>query len=107
MRRLNYPASIAFIPVSLHDALPISIEPAQQREEVGRRLDEIAGARQPLHLGEAGRRLGAEGEQRLAWASVQRIEPRSEEHTSELQSRFELVCRLLLENKKTESGDPT
>src|SRR5207249_8235291 len=29
-------------------------------------------------------------------------EPRSEEHTSELQSRFELVCRLLLEKKKVE-----
>src|SRR5699024_11252779 len=31
---------------------------------------------------------------------------RSEEHTSELQSRFDLVCRLLLEQKKnTNSGD--
>src|SRR5699024_12070173 len=28
---------------------------------------------------------------------------RSEEHTSELQSRFDLVCRLLLEKKKNES----
>src|SRR5207249_6861519 len=28
-------------------------------------------------------------------------EVRSEEHTSELQSRFDLVCRLLLEKKKT------
>src|SRR5438309_5660971 len=27
-------------------------------------------------------------------------EPRSEEHTSELQSQFHLVCRLLLEKKK-------
>src|SRR5699024_11774551 len=27
--------------------------------------------------------------------------PKSEEHTSELQSRFDLVCRLLLEKKKT------
>src|SRR5687768_17968323 len=27
--------------------------------------------------------------------------PRSEEHTSELQSRLHLVCRLLLEKKKT------
>src|SRR5207247_8972506 len=27
--------------------------------------------------------------------------PRSEEHTSEVQSRVELVCRLLLEKKKT------
>src|SRR6266513_404245 len=28
------------------------------------------------------------------------VGPRSEEHTSELQSRFDLVCRLLLEKKK-------
>src|SRR5687768_18047583 len=28
------------------------------------------------------------------------VEPRSEEHTSELQSRLHLVCRLLLEKKK-------
>src|SRR5699024_12123950 len=28
------------------------------------------------------------------------IKDRSEEHTSELQSRFDLVCRLLLEKKK-------
>src|SRR2546422_6924418 len=30
---------------------------------------------------------------------------RSEEHTSELQSRLHLVCRLLLEKKKTVSGE--
>src|SRR5438067_3000978 len=30
---------------------------------------------------------------------------RSEEHTSELQSRFDLVCRLLLEKKKKENID--
>src|SRR5438067_9165319 len=29
---------------------------------------------------------------------------RSEEHTSELQSRFDLVCRLLLEKKKNETS---
>src|SRR2546422_3983703 len=29
---------------------------------------------------------------------------RSEEHTSELQSRLHLVCRLLLEKKKTRAG---
>src|SRR5699024_11445223 len=29
------------------------------------------------------------------------LSKRSEEHTSELQSRFDLVCRLLLEKKKT------
>src|SRR2546422_4983270 len=31
---------------------------------------------------------------------VQGVHPRSEEHTSELQSRLHLVCRLLLEKKK-------
>src|SRR5207249_5397765 len=31
---------------------------------------------------------------------------RSEEHTSELQSRFDLVCRLLLEKKKYRSRHP-
>src|SRR5699024_11509001 len=33
-------------------------------------------------------------------AQEQEDATRSEEHTSELQSRFELVCRLLLEKKK-------
>src|SRR5690625_7001174 len=32
------------------------------------------------------------------------VQARSEEHTSELQSRGHLVCRLLLEKKKTSSG---
>src|SRR5438067_8843987 len=32
------------------------------------------------------------------------LSARSEEHTSELQSRFDLVCRLLLEKKKTNSA---
>src|SRR5699024_11698058 len=31
-------------------------------------------------------------------------DPRSEEHTSELQSRFELVCRLLLDKKRHALG---
>src|SRR2546429_7355730 len=48
--------------------------------------------------------------QRIGWppnpscsaSSEGRIaKPRSEEHTSELQSRLHLVCRLLLEKKKT------
>src|SRR5690606_41592529 len=37
----------------------------------------------------------------IAPESVQKLrDPRSEEHTSELQSRENLVCRLLLEKKK-------
>src|SRR3712207_7062867 len=34
-------------------------------------------------------------------------QPRSEEHTSELQSRQYLVCRLLLEKKTTHTGHST
>src|SRR5699024_11790085 len=33
-------------------------------------------------------------------AGIVNVYSRSEEHTSELQSRFDLVCRLLLEKKK-------
>src|SRR5687768_7362342 len=35
-----------------------------------------------------------------AYFNTREIAPRSEEHTSELQSRLHLVCRLLLEKKK-------
>src|SRR2546422_2154837 len=34
------------------------------------------------------------------------IQKRSEEHTSELQSRLHLVCRLLLEKKKKKNNKP-
>src|SRR2546430_5381067 len=38
--------------------------------------------------------------------AAQKPEPRSEEHTSELQSQSNLVCRLLLEKKKTSTSNP-
>src|SRR5437016_8556374 len=38
--------------------------------------------------------------------SMGRPRPRSEEHTSELQSLTNLVCRLVLEKKKTKNADP-
>src|SRR2546422_8100926 len=39
-----------------------------------------------------------------AWKDLPSPAPRSEEHTSELQSRLHLVCRLLLEKKKTRNN---
>src|SRR5687768_18229864 len=42
----------------------------------------------------------AEASQLSRCAGEARRHPRSEEHTSELQSRLHLVCRLLLEKKK-------
>src|SRR5207249_6202105 len=63
------------------------------------------------------RRLGVEPEDwrpedsvilLLAEGFVLDFELRSEEHTSELQSRFDLVCRLLLEKKKkTKTKQPS
>src|SRR2546422_2245695 len=46
--------------------------------------------------------LGHRADQRtsLGISAAARIPTRSEEHTSELQSRLHLVCRLLLEKKK-------
>src|SRR5690625_5794044 len=40
----------------------------------------------------------------LHGASTESVLERSEEHTSELQSRGHLVCRLLLEKKNTENN---
>src|SRR5437867_10511714 len=51
--------------------------------------------------GEAAGRLRSEAGRGRGAAS----EPRSEEHTSELQSPYDLVCRLLLEKKKTQHYD--
>src|SRR5476649_580375 len=46
-----------------------------------------------IHSGEAGARVHPDRHD-------QRLQHRSEEHTSELQSHSDLVCRLLLEKKK-------
>src|SRR5687768_17900513 len=53
----------------------------------------------PIFVGHRDRRLhdGVEAQRALGSGRL----PRSEEHTSELQSRLHLVCRLLLEKKKT------
>src|SRR2546430_11848887 len=46
-------------------------------------------------------RLAGAGRPACSWSSVSSSKaPRSEEHTSELQSQSNLVCRLLLEKKK-------
>src|SRR3712207_7144010 len=60
----------------------------------------LAGDERLELLGEVHRRLGG-GVEVAAQAVDQLVaEVRSEEHTSELQSRQYLVCRLLLEKKK-------
>src|SRR5690606_40579040 len=101
------PASTQLAPLSLHDALPISWGSSRttrvsgprwwcpslpasslrmQRHEVPARF----APRGPAH---------ADATRTSAVVSATRLTDRSEEHTSELQSRENLVCRLLLEKK--------
>src|SRR5438067_6091376 len=60
-------------------------------------------ARDPLSRSRLGLSQPDHRERATGVAQGRRCQPhhhRSEEHTSELQSRFDLVCRLLLEKKK-------
>src|SRR5207249_9931773 len=94
-------------PLSLHDALPISLalEPLGDGAELAGelRLVRRAGARAGQDQRAHALRVREREVERDAAAHREAAEerpPRSEEHTSELQSRFDLVCRLLLEKKK-------
>src|SRR3712207_7614190 len=60
--------------------------------------------REDARRGEHGVTSGGSGHRRVDPREVD--EPRSEEHTSELQSRQYLVCRLLLEKKKKPQPAP-
>src|SRR3712207_7442505 len=88
----NDTATTEIYTLSLHDALPIL------RFHAGlRKLREL------LQAGAIGRLLlvrAEVGQYLPTWRPGQR----SEEHTSELQSRQYLVCRLLLEKKKNSQG---
>src|SRR2546429_6342463 len=72
----NDTATTEIYTLSLHDALPIYVQILECKT-----------------AGINGAKLWKEG--------VPEYIQRSEEHTSELQSRLHLVCRLLLEKKKT------
>src|SRR5258707_15242600 len=89
----NDTATTEIYTLSLHDALPIS--PARPAR---RRLCSFRPYRQP-HL-----RFRAYCQKRRQALDRQ---TRSEEHTSELQSRQYLVCRLLLEKKKKKETKKT
>src|SRR5699024_12678584 len=85
------PPPAAVSSLSLHDALPISTGGA------GGGHDSPSGTgSRPAETGDSTPDAAADPPPNLLDE-----ESRSEEHTSELQSRFDLVCRLLLEKKKT------
>src|SRR3712207_7333412 len=103
----NDTATTEIYTLSLHDALPI----LAHAQRVGADLPAAHAAQAHLveHLGDpppagAARPTRAGGvEQRQVGRAGQVPVVRSEEHTSELQSRQYLVCRLLLEKKKKTS----
>src|SRR2546429_3802668 len=73
---------------------------SQDGHDAARGLRLVGGGREDHRPGDAGlrgRRLGVARAHRRVLRPARR---RSEEHTSELQSRLHLVCRLLLEKKK-------
>src|SRR3712207_9109959 len=86
----NDTATTEIYTLSLHDALPIC-DLLHTRRPDGRPRGRDVRAPQPAAGGAAHARLRV-----LAFEAHRR----SEEHTSELQSRQYLVCRLLLEKKK-------
>src|SRR5688572_31894603 len=82
--------------LSLHDALPISLHETDFRRRINARQPVLHQRLQRL-CGSASLPVFAQHYKRHGhFAQV-----RSEEHTSELQSQSNLVCRLLLEKKKT------
>src|SRR5262249_62407512 len=102
---IHHPPPIYIYTLSLHDALPISssdhpvgAEPGDLRGRVAKLAEHIAGvvAQVGTWRPDGWRRVGhLDGV-----ADDVQPSPRSEEHTSELQSLTNLVCRLLLEKKK-------
>src|SRR5207237_10577335 len=86
----NATATTEIYTLSLHDALPIWQHIVTQNA-AGKGVHAVVAA---VRRGLQGRRDG--GVERRGQAP--RV--RSEEHTSELQSHLNLVCRLLLEKKK-------
>src|SRR5438874_10229402 len=67
----------------------------REAAEVGRRLKELEG---PFKLAERWREASEDAQAARSDPELREL-VRSEEHTSELQSRRDLVCRLLLEKK--------
>src|SRR5690606_41980174 len=101
----NYTAHPAIFTLSLHDALPILPALRVYRERRLREWKTMAKEySRTQRIADQMQRELAEliqreiKDPRLGMTTVNDV--RSEEHTSELQSRENLVCRLLLEKKK-------
>src|SRR5699024_12564071 len=88
--------------LSLHDALPIYLKECLEMQGTVRNVVDFGvfvdiGVKEDglVHISKLANRFVKHPMDVVSVGDI-----RSEEHTSELQSRFELVCRLLLEKKK-------
>src|SRR5207248_9375688 len=94
------PAPTQSYTLSLHDALPIfparAVPPSSPF--LGRAASHIPRLARPARGSHPLRAASRETRARSSRAAG--VGARSEEHTSELQSPYDLVCRLLLEKKK-------
>src|SRR5262249_62182943 len=93
----NATAPTEIYTLSLHDALPISVRKPSAAVRTRKGADDSPEGSQY-------RRPPARHQSNASRRSSER---RSEEHTSELQSLTNLVCRLLLEKKKKKTQIPT
>src|SRR5439155_11421310 len=102
----NLPPPTEIYTLSLHDALPISVAPRFLASASAAATNFFAIPRvRTFFVGNSACRVTAahkiKARSKLYRVSIINfLTMRSEEHTSELQSRGHLVCRLLLEKKK-------
>src|SRR5207253_6256742 len=103
---LSTPPTTSTSTLSLHDALPIFGWPGVAFDRRGRAAVAYTRWRPKSHLSQLvlarlTPRVESKNVTTNGWPASYVAPPaRSEEHTSELQSRGHLVCRLLLEKKK-------
>src|SRR5438034_2746641 len=94
----NDPSPTEIYTLSLHDALPIC-----HRTHARNAHSAVGSHQRPLQI----RGSFDQGANGLRAGKNQPVKLRSEEHTSELQSHSDLVCRLLLEKKKKKNKNKT
>src|SRR5205085_9786726 len=102
---LTHPPAADISTLSLHDALPILAVHDERQGILWRRGEGARSDRAAARLSDAeplaspAHASAGRGDVPVGGEQDRRIR-RSEEHTSELQSQSNLVCRLLLEKKK-------
>src|SRR3712207_8503807 len=98
----NDTATTEIYPLSRHDALPISATASRWGSRPGASSAAARGSA-PCRTSRPGGATPPATRSTCRRSPTRTATARSEEHTSELQSRQYLVCRLLLEKKKKTS----